>query len=141
MPTGTDNLTDPPGDPGADAEWARWEQTFRDARPVLPEVAMQRIEAAMVRAAGRSTPPRRNGRWVVLLILVLGLCGFALLSFWLRQRLHVGGVGSPSTAPALTDPSNVPPPPGPQLEVPDQPVLPPDDKRALVEPQKTSERK
>ena len=120
MPTETDNLTDPSGDPGADAEWARWEQTFRDARPVLPEVAMQRIEAAMVRAASQSRPPRRNGRWVVLLILMLGLCGFALLSFWLHQRLHGGGVGTPSTAPAVTDHYKEPPPPGPQLEVPDR---------------------
>lgn len=88
--------------------------------PVPPAHLVVNVDRTARRQRIEDLPPRRNGRWVVLLILMLGLCGFALLSFWLRQRLHGGGVGSPSTAPVVTDHSKMPPPPGRQLEMPDR---------------------
>ena len=60
---------------GAEEDWARWEATFRDARPVLPEVAMERIEAAVRKAAEARTLHRpwyrRRWTWIILFIVTL----------------------------------------------------------------------
>ena len=128
----SDNLTPRNGD---DADWARWEQKFRAAVPVLPEAAMRRIEASVRRAADKPAKPGGNGRWVVLGIVLAGLIGVSVLFATLHHRLRSAkNPAIPTTVPAVVDHYQVPPPPQSQVHAPDRPVLPLDPNRDLIEP-------
>ncbi|MDB5298886.1 MAG: hypothetical protein JWO87_549 [Phycisphaerales bacterium] len=121
---------DAPRDAAGAAEWARWEQTFRDARPVLPEAAMARIEARMRNEVNlHIARPHPRRRWM------LGLGGMIVaasgVAFWwivhTPHRTPAPPVGPPMPGPAVTTvvdryPLDVVV--GPQLAAPNQPVLP-----------------
>ncbi|HWE02186.1 MAG TPA: LptA/OstA family protein, partial [Tepidisphaeraceae bacterium] len=85
-------------DDGADEEWARWEQTFRDARPVLPEAAMSRIESAIRRENDRADlrrpggGPRRVWLWIAVAIASIVAVG-APLMYW-RPLARLAPVGN-----------------------------------------------
>ncbi len=85
----TDNPTDPSGPGGADADWQHWEQTFRDARPILPQAAMARIEASLTRELSMSLAPptRRWPRWIAYLAAATAIGGSIVsLSRYLAER-------------------------------------------------------
>lgn len=67
-PENFEDLPPPPDEGEQDPAWAYWEATFRAARPVLPDAALERIEAAIRNAAVQ--PKRRFGvkgwLWVLL---------------------------------------------------------------------------
>lgn len=110
-PTINDPTDRPPHDgDGADGDWARWEQTFRDARPVLPDVAMERIESTIRREADRSPEPTsRAGRWVLFVAcLLLAVCfaGVWLAAHragWGHPRPSRDGAGGMAVAPRVRD--------------------------------------
>ncbi|MDB5354618.1 MAG: hypothetical protein JWN24_1071 [Phycisphaerales bacterium] len=121
---------DAPRDAASEAEWARWEQTFRDARPVLPEAAMARIEAAMRKEAdAHAARPRRRWGWM------LGFAGMLLAIGCLAAWLSVHGMHravTPHDGPAAAAPNQqivedrypLDVQIGPQFTAPNQPVLP-----------------
>src|SRR6185437_4173046 len=84
MPPTTDNPADRAREDGNDEQWAQWETTFRDARPVLPELAMLRIEASMNREIDKisATPPHTRLR-VRFLWLVFGIIAINAIAIWL----------------------------------------------------------
>lgn len=62
-------------------DWARWEQTFRDARPVLPNAAMQRIDQAIKLEVQRAVPAGAHPRrW---LIVLAGAAIFIAAAIWI----------------------------------------------------------
>jgi LptA/(LptD N-terminal domain) LPS transport protein len=82
------------------ADWSLWEQTFRDARPVLPEAAMQRIDQAIKlevqRAAPANTRPRR---W---LLVLTGLLVVIAAAIWiLMPRFNIRP--TPAVAPTIEE--------------------------------------
>jgi hypothetical protein len=122
---------DAPRDAASEAEWARWEQTFRDARPVLPDAAMARIEALMHKEAARSVArPGRCGRIVTLVILVALAVGVGIwrVGEYRKNQRFTPQVGDRTAV----DPSFVLVEDrypldvliGPHLAAPNQPILP-----------------
>ncbi|HZK80038.1 MAG TPA: hypothetical protein VFC46_03205, partial [Humisphaera sp.] len=93
MPPETNNPTDPLIDDGAKEEWARWEQTFRDAQPVLPEAAIARIESSIRRETDRlaversNRAPRRIWLWIAA-IIAAGVVVVSVLKY--RQSMDRG---------------------------------------------------
>lgn len=134
-PTANDASTQPPGDNAtgrsADAqpsetEWAHWEQTFRDARPVLSEAAVARIESGMRRemAAVPARAPKRATRWALLALIAAAIgVGFAWIHFQ-RSAGPLHSIGRPSAAVRIADRYPLAAPIGPQLFAPNLPVLP-----------------
>ncbi|HSU66254.1 MAG TPA: phosphatase PAP2 family protein [Tepidisphaeraceae bacterium] len=69
----------PTGGP-PDEDWARWEATFMSARPVLPDVAIERIEAAIQRELAQ----RPRARWYrnpLIVLLPVWVAAFVLALF------------------------------------------------------------
>jgi hypothetical protein len=127
MSTTTDNPADPaPG--GSDEEWARWEQTFRDARPVLPEAAMARIQDAIRREADPASaalPSRLRRRIIWLLTALIAINA----GIWLVLHYYKGaGEPNKSDMPVVTvnvqDTFPLDVSIGPPLTAPPRPILP-----------------
>jgi hypothetical protein len=81
-PENFEDLPPPPDEGEPDPAWAYWEATFRAARPVLPDAALERIEAAIRNAAVK--PRRRFGGklwlWVLLgAVIVAAIIAAAIL--------------------------------------------------------------
>lgn len=126
MPLTTDNPTDPARD-GSDEEWARWEQTFRNARPVLPEAAMARIEATLRRESGGGFRTSRLRRRVFLLmaaLIAINVLGFLLISHYFRGGAGNGQPDNSAASIPITDRYPLTVPIGPLLAAPDRPILP-----------------
>lgn len=130
---------DAPRDPASEAEWARWEQTFRDARPVLPDAAMARIEAAMHKEAARpAVRPSRWGRIVTLVIFIAIAVGAGIWRFGeyrKNQRFAAQGGGSTVIDPSVVLVEDRYPLDvliGPHLAAPNQPILPLDRYQRLI---------
>lgn len=76
--------SDPPSS-APDEEWARWEATFLEARPVLPDVALERIEAAIRNAAPTPKAKPWYRHWIFWMIA--GLVVALLATGWVIVRM------------------------------------------------------
>ena len=127
MASTLDNSTDRPRE-GDDADQERWEQSFRDGRPQLPDEAMARIETSIhkemdcaVPGKGRSRLPLR----LMFLIAVIIVATFIAIRLpgWIRQRTRAA---APQNAVQyqVEDRYPVSVVIGPEFVAPDRPVLP-----------------
>jgi len=105
MPPETNNPPDPVVDDVAKEEWARWEQTFRNARPVLPEAAIARIESSIRTESNQLAVERPDGGarrvwlWIAALIAT-GIIVASLLKYWptTQRDARVAGTGEAAAA-------------------------------------------
>ncbi len=124
------------GDRDDREDWSRWEQTFRDARPVLPDAAVSRIESAMrgeiQRTAALARP--RGHRWLILLIaLILVTVVAVTVELVLHHRALRGTDGeSVLVGPRVEDAYVVTAPPTPRLVSPTTAALPLSDPMKVI---------
>ncbi|HZL36857.1 MAG TPA: LptA/OstA family protein [Tepidisphaeraceae bacterium] len=122
----TNNSTDSASDDRSDADWARWAQTFRDARPVLPEAAMQRIEDGMRREMAQRPATRMNRKLSILVIIAIVLIGAAAAEWFISHHQAPPAplvIRNTPATPRVRDEYPLDVPFGPQLIAPDQPIL------------------
>jgi len=86
MPSDANNPTQSTGDDDRSGEWTQWDQTFRNARPLLPDVALARIEASVRREAvrlaeARAKRPRRIIFFAAALVAA-GAAGWSAKIYW-----------------------------------------------------------
>lgn len=110
-------------------DWARWEQTFRDARPVLPEAAMQRIDQTIKLEVQRAAPSGTHSRrW---LLLIAGAAIVAAGIVWiLTSRFNVRP--TPGVAPLIEERFPVTFPTGPRRVGPTTAALPLAEERQVT---------
>src|SRR5438105_2335196 len=90
MASTLDNSTGRPRE-GDDADQERWEQSFRDARPQLPDEAMARIESSIQKEMDRAVPGGGSSRLAMrfgFLIVVIVISTWIALRLpgWIKQR-------------------------------------------------------
>ncbi len=81
-------------------DWAAWEKTFRDARPVLPDAAMQRIDQAIKLEVQRASPASAHrGRWP---LIVTGCVVFIAGAIWILTG-RFSNRPTPGAAPTIEE--------------------------------------